>query len=148
MMVAFGHLPLVRTKVSENLQHFETSSGVPELHVNVAQVLLALVESYSLPVPQKLVSVLMVLQAAFVSDKVPDVLLQPVFILDNSDMVPDILQHFETSPGVPVLHVDFAQVLQALAESYSLPSPQKSFLVLMVLQAAPLLAEGLQVFVS
>ena len=90
----------------------------------------------------------MVLQAAFVSDKVPGGLLQPVFILDNSDMVPDVLQHFETSSGVPVLHFDAAQMLQALAESYSLPSPQNLASFWMVLHAAPLLEEALQVFVE
>ena len=122
---------ILEVSIPDVLQHCETSPGVSLLHVFVAQVLLALVESYSLPLPQKLASFLMVLQASFVLDSVRDV-----------------LQHFETSPGVSLLHVDVAQVLLALAESYSLPLPQNLAVLAIVLQAAPLLEDGLQVFVE
>ena len=71
--------------------------------------------------------------------------LQASFVLDS---VRDVLQHFETSPGVSLLHVDVAQVLLALAESYSLPLPQNLAVLAIVLQAAPLLEDGLQVFVE
>ena len=74
-------------RVTLVLQHAVISVRDSLLQDNDRHVLLALIASYSLPLPQKLTSFLMVLQAEF--------------------EVSDVLQHFETSPGV--LHVDAAQ---------------------------------------